>query len=94
MACGGYGGLIRATICPGRAHFLLTYGRSYATIYILNEKELINMEEIISLVFLIVAAWYGLYRLLRALWEHDNSNESCKKGVDSSIEPWYNKYNK
>lgn len=52
------------------------------------------MEEILSLIFLVVAAWYGLYRLLRALWEHDNSNESCKKGVDSSIEPWYNKYNK
>ena len=52
------------------------------------------MEEIISLVFLVVAAWYGLYRLLRALWEHDNSDESRKNGVDSSIEPWYNKYNK
>ena len=67
-----------------------------------EEKELINMEEIISLVFdeilslifLIVAAWYGLYRLLRALWEHDNSSESCKKRVDSNIEPWYNKYDK
>lgn len=52
------------------------------------------MEEIISLVFLTVAAWYGLYRLLRALWEHDNSSESRKKGVDSNIESWYNKYNK
>lgn len=52
------------------------------------------MNEIISLVFLIVAAWYGLYRLLHALWEHDNSNENNKKGVDSSVEPWYNKYNK
>ena len=52
------------------------------------------MEEIISLVFLVVAAWYGLYRLLRTLWEHDNSNESRKKGVDSSIESWYNEYNK
>ena len=52
------------------------------------------MDEIISLFFLVVAAWYGLYRLLRALWEHDNSNENHKKGVDSNIEPWYNKYNK
>lgn len=52
------------------------------------------MEEIMSLVFLAVAAWYGLYRLLRALWEHDNSDESRKDGVDSNIEPWYNKYNK
>lgn len=61
------------------------------------------MEEIISLVFdeimslvflLVVAAWYGLYRLLRELWEHDNSNESRKNGVDSNIESWYNEYNK
>ena len=60
------------------------------------------MEEIISLVFdenmslvvLIVAAWYGLYRLLRAIWEKDNSNENNKKGVDSNIESWYNKYDK
>ena len=51
-------------------------------------------DEIMSLVVLIVAAWYGLYRLLRALWEHDNSSESRKKEVDSSIEPWYNKYDK
>ena len=51
-------------------------------------------DEIMSLIFLIVAAWYGLYKLLRALWEHDNSNESRKKGVDSNIESWYNKYNK
>lgn len=59
-------------------------------------EEIISLayDEIMSLIFLIVAAWYGLYRLLRALWEHDNSNESRKKGVDSSIEPWYNKYNK
>lgn len=52
------------------------------------------MEEIISLVFLVVATWYGLYRLLRALWEHDNSNESRKKWVDSNIESWYNEYDK
>ena len=52
------------------------------------------MNEIISLVFLVVAAWYGLYRLLRALWEHDNSNENRKKGVDNSLESWYNEYNK
>lgn len=61
------------------------------------------MEEIISLVFneimslltfLVIAAWYGLYRLLRALWEHDNSGENRKKGVDSSLESWYNEYNK
>lgn len=61
------------------------------------------MEKIISLVFneimslltlLVVAAWYGLYRLLRALWEHDNPNENRKKGVDSSLESWYNEYNK
>ena len=51
-------------------------------------------DEIMSLIFLIVAAWYGLYRLLRALWEHDNSSENRKKEVDSSVEPWYNKYNK
>lgn len=59
-------------------------------------EEIISLvyDEIISLVFLVVAAWYGLYRLLRALWEHDNSDESRKNGVDSSIEPWYNKYNK
>ena len=52
------------------------------------------MDEIISLVFLVIAAWYGLYRLFRALWEHDNSNESRKKGVDNRVEPWYNEYNK
>lgn len=52
------------------------------------------MDEIISLFFLNVAAWYGLYRLLRALWEHDNPNENRKKGIDNSIEPWYNEYNK
>lgn len=52
------------------------------------------MNEIISLFFLVVVAWYGLYRLLRALWEHDNSNENYKKGVDSNIESWYNEYNK
>lgn len=52
------------------------------------------MEEIISLVFLTVAAWYGLYRLICALWEHDNSNENYKKGVDNSFESWYNEYNK
>ena len=52
------------------------------------------MEEILSLIFLVVAAWYGLYRLLRALWEHDNSSESRKKGVDSNIESWYNEYDK
>lgn len=52
------------------------------------------MNEIMSLVFLVVAAWYGLYRLLRALWEHDNSNEGRKKRVDSHIESWYNEYNK
>lgn len=52
------------------------------------------MNEIMSLVFLIVAAWYGLYRLFRALWKHDNSNEGRKKGVDSRIESWYNEYNK
>lgn len=52
------------------------------------------MDEIISLFFLNVAAWYGLYRLLRALWEHDNPNENRKKEVDSSIEPWYNEYNR
>ena len=94
MARGGDGGLIRATICPGRAHFPLTYSRSYVTMYILNEKELIIMNEIMSLVFLVVTAWYGLYRLFRALWEHDNSNEGRKKGVDSRIESWYNEYNK
>lgn len=59
-------------------------------------EEIISLvfDEIISLFFLVVAAWYGLYRLLRALWEHDNSNKSYKKGVDSNIESWYNKYNK
>lgn len=59
-------------------------------------EEIISLvfDEILSLVFLIVAAWYGLYRLLRALWEHDNSSESRKKDVDSNIESWYNKYNK
>ena len=59
-------------------------------------EEIISLvyDEIMSLVFLVVAAWYGLYRLLRALWEHDNSNESRKKGVDSNIEPCYNKYTK
>lgn len=59
-------------------------------------EEIISLvfDEIMSLIFLIVAAWYGLYRLLRALWEHDNSSENHKKEVDSNIEPWYNKYNK
>ena len=59
-------------------------------------EEIISLvyNEILSLVFLIVAAWYGLYRLLRALWEHDNSNENNKNVVDSDIESWYNKYNK
>ena len=59
-------------------------------------EEIISLvyDEILSLIFLIVAAWYGLYRLLRALWEHDNLSESRKKGVDSSIESWYNKYDK
>lgn len=59
-------------------------------------EEIISLvsNEILSLLFLIVAAWYGLYRLLRALWEHDHSSESRKDGVDSNIEPWYNKYNK
>lgn len=52
------------------------------------------MDEIMSLVFLVIAAWYGLYRLFRALWEYDNSNEGRKKGVDSRIESWYNEYNK
>lgn len=52
------------------------------------------MDEIMSLVFLIIAAWYGLYRLLRALWEHDNSNGGRKKGVDNDLESWYNEYNK
>lgn len=52
------------------------------------------MDEIISLIFLTVAAWYGLYRLICALWEHDNSNENYKKGVDNSFESWYNEYNK
>lgn len=49
-------------------------------------EEIISLvyDEIISLVFLIVAAWYGLYRLLRALWEHDNSNENCKKGLTAA----------
>lgn len=94
MVGGGDGGLRKATICPGRANFRLTYGRTYVTIYILNDKELIAMEEIVSLVLLVVAAWYGLYRLFRALWEHDNSNEGRKKGVDSRIESWYNEYNK
>ena len=59
-------------------------------------EEIISLvfDEILSLLFLIVAAWYGLYRLLRALLEHDNSSESRKKEIDNSIEPWYNKYNK
>lgn len=59
-------------------------------------EEIISLvfDEIISLFFLVVATWYGLYRLLRVLWEHDNSSENRKKEVDSSIEPWYNKYNK
>lgn len=59
-------------------------------------EEIISLvyDEIMSLIFLIVAAWYGLYRLLRALWEHDNSNEGREKGLDSRIESWYNKYNK
>ena len=59
-------------------------------------EEIISIvfNEILSLLFLVVAAWYGLYRLLRALWEHDNPNENRKKGVDSSLESWYNEYNK
>lgn len=59
-------------------------------------EEIISLayDEIMSLVFLVVAAWYGLYRLLRALWEHDNSSESHEKRVDSNIESWYNKYDK
>ena len=59
-------------------------------------EEIISLvfDEIMSLLFLIVAAWYGLYRLLRALWEHDNSSENRKKEVGSNIESWYNKYNK
>lgn len=59
-------------------------------------EEIISLvfDEIMSLLFLVVAAWYGLYRLLRALWEHDNSSEKQEKGVDSNIESWYNKYNK
>ena len=59
-------------------------------------EEIISLvfDEILSLIFLIVAAWYGLYRLLRALWEHDNSSENRKKEVDSNIESWYNEYNK
>lgn len=52
------------------------------------------MDEIMSLVFLIIAAWYGLYRLFRALWEHDNSNGGREKGVDNDLESWYNEYNK
>lgn len=47
------------------------------------------MDEIMSLVFLVIAAWYGLYRLFRALWEHDNSN-----GGRNDLESWYNEYNK
>lgn len=59
-------------------------------------EEIISLvfNEILSLLFLVVAAWYGLYRLLRALWEHDYSNENRKKGVDSEVESWYNKYDK
>lgn len=59
-------------------------------------EEIISLifDEILSLIFLVVAAWYGLYRLLRALWEHDNLSESSKKGIDNNIESWYNKYNK
>lgn len=59
-------------------------------------EEIISLvfDEIISLLFLVVAAWYGLYRLLRALWEHDNLSESHEKMVDSRIESWYNEYNK
>lgn len=52
------------------------------------------MEEIVSLVLLVVAAWYGLYGLFRALWEHDNSSTNRKKGLDSNVEPWYNEYNR
>lgn len=52
------------------------------------------MDEIMSLVFLIIAAWYGLYRLFCALWEHDNSNGGRKKEVDNDLESWYNEYNK
>ena len=57
-------------------------------------EEWIIMDEIMSLVFLIIAAWYGLYRLFRALWEHDNSNGGRKKGVNNDLESWYNEYNK
>ena len=52
------------------------------------------MDEIMSLVLLVVAAWYGLYRLFRALWEHDNSSTNHEKRVDSNIESWYNEYNR
>lgn len=49
-------------------------------------EEIISLvfDEIISLFFLVVAAWYGLYRLLRALWEHDNSSENRKKGLTAT----------
>ena len=59
-------------------------------------EEIISLvfDEIMSLFFLVVAAWYGLYRLLRALWEHDNSKKKNKKEVDSNIESWYNEYDK
>ena len=59
-------------------------------------EEIISLayDEIMSLFFLVVAAWYGLYKLLRALWEHDNSSENRKKEVDSNIESWYNEYDK
>ena len=62
-------------------------------IYPIGEGWII-MDEIMSLVFLVIAAWYGLYRLFRALWEHDNSNRNHKKGVDNDLESWYNEYNK
>lgn len=52
------------------------------------------MDEIMSLVLLVIAAWYGLYKLLHALWEHDNSSVNRKKEVDSNIKSWYNEYNR
>jgi hypothetical protein len=57
-------------------------------------EEWIIIDEIMSLVFLVIAAWYGLCRLFRALWEYDNSNGGHKKGVDNDLESWYNEYNK
>lgn len=52
------------------------------------------MEEIMSLALLAVAAWYELYRLFRALWEHDNSSTNRKKDIDNNVESWYNEYNR